>query len=40
MAAAGKLRCEVAGRPLSEANAVLDDLRHGKISGRVVLTPG
>ena len=40
MAAAGKLRCEVSTRPLSEANSVLDDLRHDKISGRVVLTPG
>ena len=40
MAAVGKLRCEVSARPLAEANSVLDDLRHGKISGRVVLTPG
>jgi propanol-preferring alcohol dehydrogenase len=40
MAAANKLRCEVSARPLSSANAVLQDLRHGKISGRVVLTPG
>lgn len=26
-------------RPLSQANATLDDLRNGKITGRVVLTP-
>lgn len=39
LAAAGKLRCEVSTRPLAEANAALEDLRRGKISGRVVLTP-
>jgi propanol-preferring alcohol dehydrogenase len=39
MAAAGKVRCQVGSRPLAEANEVLDELRHGKISGRVVLTP-
>jgi propanol-preferring alcohol dehydrogenase len=39
LAAAGKLRCEVTTRPLTEANAVLEDLRRGKISGRVVLVP-
>jgi D-arabinose 1-dehydrogenase-like Zn-dependent alcohol dehydrogenase len=26
-------------RPLSEANAALDDLVHGKVTGRVILTP-
>jgi D-arabinose 1-dehydrogenase-like Zn-dependent alcohol dehydrogenase len=26
-------------RPLSQANATLDDLREGKITGRVILTP-
>ena len=26
-------------RPLSDANKTLDDLREGKITGRVVLTP-
>lgn len=40
MAAAGKLHCEVAARPLADVNAVLTDLHRGKISGRVVLTPG
>ncbi|HEU4414388.1 MAG TPA: zinc-dependent alcohol dehydrogenase [Candidatus Angelobacter sp.] len=38
MAAAGKLHCQVATRPLADANAVLDEMRAGKISGRVVLT--
>jgi propanol-preferring alcohol dehydrogenase len=39
MAAAGKLRCQVAARPLAEVNEVLEELRQGKIAGRVVLTP-
>jgi propanol-preferring alcohol dehydrogenase len=39
MAAAGKVRCQVTSRPLADANAVLEDLRHGRIAGRVVLTP-
>jgi alcohol dehydrogenase, propanol-preferring len=39
MAAAGKVRCQVASRPLAQVNEVLEDLRHGRISGRVVLTP-
>jgi propanol-preferring alcohol dehydrogenase len=39
MAAAGKVHCQVATRPLAEVNAVLDDLRQGRIAGRVVLTP-
>lgn len=38
MAAAGKLHCQVATRPLAEANAILDEMRQGKISGRTVLT--
>jgi D-arabinose 1-dehydrogenase-like Zn-dependent alcohol dehydrogenase len=29
----------VTTRPLSAANQTLDDLRNGKITGRVVLTP-
>ena len=40
MAAAGKVRCQVACRPLAQANEVLEELRHGRISGRIVLTPG
>lgn len=39
MAAAGKLRCQVASRPLAEANVVLEELRQGKVSGRIVLAP-
>ena len=40
MAAAGKLRCNVSTRPLGDANAVLEELRHVRISGRIVFTPG
>lgn len=39
MAAAGKLRCQVASRPLAQANEVLAELRKGTVSGRIVLTP-
>ena len=39
MAADGKVRCQVAERPLAAANEILDGLRKGQISGRVVLTP-
>jgi alcohol dehydrogenase, propanol-preferring len=39
MAAAGKVRCQVTSRPLAQVNEVLEDLRHGRIAGRVVLTP-
>jgi alcohol dehydrogenase, propanol-preferring len=39
MAAAGNLRSETARRSLTEVNAVIDDLRHGRISGRAVLIP-
>jgi alcohol dehydrogenase, propanol-preferring len=38
LAASGKLRCQTVERPLSDVNDVLDDLRQGRISGRVVLT--
>ena len=37
MAAAGKIRCQVATYPLADANAVLNRLRCGEISGRAVL---
>jgi D-arabinose 1-dehydrogenase-like Zn-dependent alcohol dehydrogenase len=37
---AGKIdRIPVETRPLSEAGRSLDDLRHGRVTGRVVLTP-
>jgi propanol-preferring alcohol dehydrogenase len=39
LAAAGKIHCEVKTRPLAQANAVLDELRQGTVSGRIVLTP-
>ncbi|MGA7913868.1 MAG: zinc-dependent alcohol dehydrogenase [Candidatus Acidiferrales bacterium] len=39
MAAAGKLRCQVAARPLAQANEVLAELRKGAVAGRIVLTP-
>lgn len=38
-AAEGKVTATVTARPLSEVNAVLDDLRAGRIEGRVALTP-
>ena len=37
LAAAGKLHCQVASRPLADVNAVFEDMRAGKIAGRVVL---
>ena len=37
MAAAGKVRCLTATRPLVQANQVLDELRQGRVSGRIVL---
>ena len=39
MAAAGKVRCQVAARPLAQVNEALDQLRKGQVSGRIVLTP-
>ena len=39
MAATGKVRCQTTARPLADANEVLEQLRHGNISGRIVLTP-
>jgi propanol-preferring alcohol dehydrogenase len=39
MAAAGKVRCQVASRPLAQANEVLAKLREGSVPGRIVLTP-
>jgi alcohol dehydrogenase, propanol-preferring len=35
MASQGRIRCHVTPRPLAHANEVLDELRHGRISGRV-----
>ena len=39
LAAAGKLHCQVESRPLSQVNQVLDDLRQGRATGRIVLIP-
>ena len=39
MSAAGKLRCQVATEPLSRINQALEQLRQGRVSGRIVLTP-
>ena len=39
LAAAGKLHCQVEARPLSQVNQVLEDLRRGQATGRIVLTP-
>ncbi len=39
MAAAGKLRCQTAARPLAQVNEVLEQLRRGQVSGRIVLVP-
>jgi alcohol dehydrogenase, propanol-preferring len=38
LAAAGKIRCRVGTRPLSEANQALEFLRNGRVSGRIVLS--
>jgi len=39
LAAAGKVRCLVETRPLSQVNAVFEAMRAGRIHGRVVLDP-
>ena len=39
LAAAGKVRCLVETRPLSQVNAVFEAMRGGRIHGRVVLDP-
>jgi len=38
LAGKGRIRCHAATRPLSDANLVLGELRHGQVSGRMVLT--
>ncbi|MFZ0276433.1 MAG: zinc-dependent alcohol dehydrogenase [Candidatus Sulfotelmatobacter sp.] len=40
LGAAGRVHCEVATRPLSEANEVLEKLRQGQVSGRLALKMG
>jgi alcohol dehydrogenase, propanol-preferring len=39
MGAAGKVRCQTAARPLAQVNEVLQQLRSGQVSGRIVLVP-
>src|SRR5215469_8342345 len=39
LADAGKLHCQIECRPLSQVNQVFDDLRLGRATGRIVLTP-
>jgi propanol-preferring alcohol dehydrogenase len=39
LGAAGKVRCQTAARPLAEVNEVLEQLRNGQVSGRIVLVP-
>ena len=39
LAAEKKIRCEVSSRPLARVNEVMEDLRGGRINGRVVITP-
>lgn len=38
LAAAGKIRCQTTTHPLTEAQAVMERLRRGQVSGRAVLT--
>ncbi len=37
MASQGKISCHVTARPLAQINQVLDQLRHGQVSGRIVV---
>lgn len=39
IASKGQARCQVHAQPLSRVNQVLDQLRNGQITGRIVLTP-
>ncbi|HLG15995.1 MAG TPA: zinc-dependent alcohol dehydrogenase [Blastocatellia bacterium] len=38
LAAAGRLRCIVEKRPLEQVNEIFDEMRSGRITGRVVIT--
>ncbi|HEY7546627.1 MAG TPA: zinc-dependent alcohol dehydrogenase [Blastocatellia bacterium] len=38
MAASGKIRCQVEARQLDEVNEIFEDMRRGRITGRIVLT--
>jgi D-arabinose 1-dehydrogenase-like Zn-dependent alcohol dehydrogenase len=39
LAAGGKVACRIEQRPLAEANTALEDLRSGRVLGRIVLVP-
>jgi D-arabinose 1-dehydrogenase-like Zn-dependent alcohol dehydrogenase len=39
MAAVGKIHSQITTRPLADANEALAELREGRVSGRIVLTP-
>ncbi len=39
LGATGKVRCQTASRPLTEVNDVMEQLRLGRVSGRIVLVP-
>jgi propanol-preferring alcohol dehydrogenase len=39
LAAAGKVHCQTTTRPLDQINEVLEELRNGQVSGRIVLVP-
>ncbi|HEU4389841.1 MAG TPA: zinc-dependent alcohol dehydrogenase [Blastocatellia bacterium] len=39
LAAAGKLKCKTEARPIEQINAVFDEMRAGRITGRIVLIP-
>jgi alcohol dehydrogenase, propanol-preferring len=39
MAAQGLVHCHVEERPMQQVNTVLDEMRQGRIKGRVVLVP-
>ena len=39
LAAAGKVKCKTEARPIEQVNAVFDDMRAGRITGRVALIP-
>ena len=39
LAADGKLHCKTETRPLNEINEIFEEMRQGKISGRIVVVP-
>jgi propanol-preferring alcohol dehydrogenase len=39
LAAAGKLHCRVEKRPLAQINEIFEEMKNGKLLGRVVVTP-